>query len=247
MFMVAMAMVLPWKIFEDFQSFVKTQNFNPHFKNLYLARKWILMSSPWSWLKACFNGYTFCFTTFLVRPYLLEHSKTMNEPQKNNVQMTLKDLSFVNKLKVSFVRIPEDVWPSNLGNCLKMPWDNLSAFFFMPLLEMDDARRVLSLAGFKFFMFIAFKKSNNIMTTQAWRTRQPGDAPVPRHQLARGGQPERRRRDVVHGPRVGSHELLRFGDHVAHGLSGKVEVDRREILGQGQADGAEEHIRVERR
>jgi hypothetical protein len=39
MFMAAMAMVLPWKIVEDFQSFVKIRNFDPHFKNLYLAIK----------------------------------------------------------------------------------------------------------------------------------------------------------------------------------------------------------------
>ncbi len=32
----------------------------------------------------------------------------MNEPQKN-VQMTLKDQSFVNNLKVQFVCLPEDV------------------------------------------------------------------------------------------------------------------------------------------
>jgi hypothetical protein len=32
----------------------------------------------------------------------------MNEPQKN-VQMTLKDQSFVNKIKVSFVCLPEDL------------------------------------------------------------------------------------------------------------------------------------------
>ncbi len=32
----------------------------------------------------------------------------MNEPQKD-VKMTLKDQSFVTKLKVSFVCIPEDV------------------------------------------------------------------------------------------------------------------------------------------
>jgi hypothetical protein len=40
--------------------------------------------------------------------HLLEQSKAMNEPQKN-VQMTLKDQSFVNKFKVSFVCVPEDV------------------------------------------------------------------------------------------------------------------------------------------
>jgi hypothetical protein len=41
MFMTVMAMVLPWKIVEDFQSFVKIRNFDPHFKNLNLARKWV--------------------------------------------------------------------------------------------------------------------------------------------------------------------------------------------------------------
>jgi hypothetical protein len=35
--------------------------------------------------------------------------------------MTLKDQSFVSKLKLLFVRLPEDVWPSNFGKCLKMP------------------------------------------------------------------------------------------------------------------------------
>ncbi len=34
----------------------------------------------------------------------------MNEPQKKkNVQMTLKDQSFVNKFKVSFVCLPENM------------------------------------------------------------------------------------------------------------------------------------------
>jgi hypothetical protein len=32
MFMAAMVMVLPWKIVEDFQSFVKKKNFDPHLK-----------------------------------------------------------------------------------------------------------------------------------------------------------------------------------------------------------------------
>jgi hypothetical protein len=40
--MAAMAMVLPLKIVEDFQSFAKKiQNFDPHFKSLYLAKKWV--------------------------------------------------------------------------------------------------------------------------------------------------------------------------------------------------------------
>jgi hypothetical protein len=46
MFRAAMGMVLLWKIVEDFQSFVKKkffflQNFDPHYTNLYLARKWV--------------------------------------------------------------------------------------------------------------------------------------------------------------------------------------------------------------
>ncbi len=41
-FMAAMAMVLPWKITDDFQCFfVKIRNFDPHFKYMYLARKWV--------------------------------------------------------------------------------------------------------------------------------------------------------------------------------------------------------------
>jgi hypothetical protein len=66
-----------------------------------------LKSSPWACLKPCFKGYTFCFTTFW-SDHPLEHSEAMNEPQKN-VQMTLKDQRFVNKFKVSFVCILEDV------------------------------------------------------------------------------------------------------------------------------------------
>jgi hypothetical protein len=45
-----------------------------------------------------------------------EHKK-----KKKNVQLTLKDQSLVNKFKVSFVCLPEDVRPSNSATCLKMP------------------------------------------------------------------------------------------------------------------------------
>jgi hypothetical protein len=51
----------------------------------------------------------------------------MNEPQKN-VQMTLKDQSFVKKFKVSFVCIPEVMRRSNLGNFL----DNVSEVTLVP-------------------------------------------------------------------------------------------------------------------
>ncbi len=88
MFMAAMAMVLPWKIAEDFQSFVKKTKLWPSLYKSVSYKKMGLKSSRWSCLKACFMGYTFCLRTFLVRPstgaqdHLPEHSKAMNEPQK---------------------------------------------------------------------------------------------------------------------------------------------------------------------
>ncbi len=66
-----------------------------------------LKSSHWSCLKACFKGYTFCFTSFLVRPST--GAQRSHEQVSKNVQMTLKDQSYFNKFKVSFVCIPEDV------------------------------------------------------------------------------------------------------------------------------------------
>jgi hypothetical protein len=66
-----------------------------------------LKSSRWSCLRACFKGYTFCFTTFLVRPST--GAQQSHEQAPKNVQMTLKDQSFVNKVKVLFVCNPEDV------------------------------------------------------------------------------------------------------------------------------------------
>jgi hypothetical protein len=66
-----------------------------------------LRSSHWSSLKACFKSYTFRFRTFLVRPST--EAQQSHEQAQKNVQMTLKDQSFVNKFKVSFVHIPEDM------------------------------------------------------------------------------------------------------------------------------------------
>ncbi len=47
--------------------------------------------------------------------------KQKMEKKCSLVQMALKDQSFVNRFKVSFVCIPEDVWPSDFGKGLKMP------------------------------------------------------------------------------------------------------------------------------
>ncbi len=63
-------------------------------------------------------GYTSFFTTFLVRPST--GAQQSHERTLKNVQMTLKEQSFVNKVKVSFVCNPEDVLPSTFWKCLKM-------------------------------------------------------------------------------------------------------------------------------
>jgi hypothetical protein len=78
-----------------------------------------LKSSHWACVEAFFKGYTFCFTTFLVTPST--GAQRGHERPPKNGQMTLKDQSFVNRVKVSFLCIPEVVWPSNFGNCLRMP------------------------------------------------------------------------------------------------------------------------------
>jgi hypothetical protein len=76
-----------------------------------------LKSSHWSCLKACSKGYTFSFTTFLVRPFT--GAQQSHERAPKHVQMILKDQSFVNKFKVLFLCNPEDMCPSNFGKCLK--------------------------------------------------------------------------------------------------------------------------------
>jgi hypothetical protein len=116
-FMAAMAMVLPWRIVEDFQSFVKSTKLWPSLYKSVFCKKMGLKGSHWSCLKACFKGYTFCFATLLVRP--TTGAQQSHERALKNVLMTLKDQSFVNKFKVSFVCNPEDVWPSNFGKCVK--------------------------------------------------------------------------------------------------------------------------------
>jgi hypothetical protein len=120
MFMAAMDMVLPWKIVEDFQSFIKYKTL-PFTSKIYLARKWVWRAHIGLVWKLGFRAIhiTFCFTTFLVRPSI--GAQQSHERAPKNVQMTLKDQSFVNKLKVSFVCLPEDVWLPNFGKCLKMP------------------------------------------------------------------------------------------------------------------------------
>ncbi len=89
------------------------------FKKSVSCKKMGLKSSHWSCLKACFKGYTFCLTRFLVRPST--GAQQSHERASKIVQIILKDQSFVNKFKVSFVFLPEDVRPTNFGKCLNMP------------------------------------------------------------------------------------------------------------------------------
>ncbi len=83
----------PWftleKSFKIFKVSWKIRNYDPHFKNLYLARKWVwtLKCSYWSCLKACFKGYY--FTTLLVGP--CTGAQRSHERAPRNVQMTLND------------------------------------------------------------------------------------------------------------------------------------------------------------
>ncbi len=49
----------------------------------------------------------------------MDHSEAMKEPEKrsNDIERSI----FVNKFQVSFVRLREDVRPSNFGKWLRMP------------------------------------------------------------------------------------------------------------------------------
>ncbi len=114
----------PWPWFsrenvEDFQSFVKNTKLWLSLWKSVSCKNMRLKSSHWFCLKVCLKGYTFCFTTFLDSPST--GAQQSHERTPKNVQMSLKDQSFVDKFKVSFVCTPEDAWPSNFGKCLKMP------------------------------------------------------------------------------------------------------------------------------
>ncbi len=72
----------PVKIVEDFESFCKKkQNFDPHFKNLYLARKWIQRAHigiVWKLVSRATHSVLKHFWS----DHLLEQSKAVNERQK---------------------------------------------------------------------------------------------------------------------------------------------------------------------
>ncbi len=106
------------KIFEDLW---KTRNFERHFKNLDLAGKWVQRAQICLVCKLVFRATHSVLHYFWSVQWLQSGAQRSHERAPQNVQMTLKDQSFVSKLKLLFVRLPEDVWPSNFGKCLKMP------------------------------------------------------------------------------------------------------------------------------
>jgi hypothetical protein len=57
--------------------------------------------------ESLFEGLHILFYNILVRPFTGAQQSHQRAPK--NVQMSLKDRSFVSKFKVSFVCIPEDV------------------------------------------------------------------------------------------------------------------------------------------
>ncbi len=125
-FMAAMAIVLPWKIAEDFQSFVKNTKLWPSIYKSVSCKKMGIKSSHWSCLKACFKCYTFCFTTFLVRPSTgaqQRHEraqkgkkKTFKWPCKIKVSSTRLKFRLYATLKTCDLQILGNAWKCLIGN-----------------------------------------------------------------------------------------------------------------------------------
>ncbi len=132
---------LPWPWFSHenslkiFEVLWKIWNFEIHFKKKSIScRKMGLKSSKWFCLKVCFYGYSkSCFTHFLFRRSTSwAEAQQSHEQAPRNAQMTWKVQSFVSKFEVLFVGLPEDVWPSNFGECLNMLLLPKIFFFFYP-------------------------------------------------------------------------------------------------------------------
>ncbi len=83
MFMAAMARVLPWKIVEDFQSFVKNTKLWASLKKSVSCTKMGLNSSRWSCLIAWFKSYTsILFYNIFGQTIYWSTSKPWTNPQK---------------------------------------------------------------------------------------------------------------------------------------------------------------------
>ncbi len=117
-----------------YKKIINKRNFDPHFKNVYLARKWVWRAHiGLVWKPVLRATYSICITTVLVRPSTGAQRSAERAPKKKTFKWPSKDQSSVNKFKVSFVWIlAEDVWPSKFGKCLKNTSDVTLApkFFF---------------------------------------------------------------------------------------------------------------------
>jgi hypothetical protein len=121
MSMAAMAMVLLWKIAEDFQFFCERYETMSVTLNIWILQEngFIKSSNKSCLIESLFFGLHILFHTILGQTIYWSTAKPRTSPK--NVQMTLNDQSFVSKFKVSFVVLPEDMWHSNFGKFLKIP------------------------------------------------------------------------------------------------------------------------------
>jgi hypothetical protein len=102
MFLAAMAMVHPWKIVEDLQVSYKSTKLWPSLWKSVSCKKMGIKSIHRSCLKAWFKGYTFCFTTFLVRQSW-STAKPWTSPNKRSNGI---ERSKFRQLVQSFVCVP---------------------------------------------------------------------------------------------------------------------------------------------
>ncbi len=87
-----------------------------------------LKSSHWSYLKACFKGYTFCFTTFLVRPSTGAQQSHERAPKNFKWPWKIEVLSRRLKFRLCATLKTCDI--QILGNPLKCLRGNLGNNFF---------------------------------------------------------------------------------------------------------------------
>jgi hypothetical protein len=102
-----MAMFSREKLLKIFKVSLKMQNIDPHFENLYLARKWVLKSSHWSCLSACFKGYTYCLTTFSITSPTGAQRSHERAPKKRSNDLERSRFRLCASLKTCDIQILE--------------------------------------------------------------------------------------------------------------------------------------------
>ncbi len=113
MFMAAVAMVLPWKIPEDFQGFVK-------YKTLTLTLKTCIFQEN-GFKELTLVLYESLFQGLHILIHNIFGQTISTRAQRSHERAPQKKFKWPWKIKVSFLCLPENVWPSNFGKCSKMP------------------------------------------------------------------------------------------------------------------------------